>query len=60
MAKKNLKPYKILKNKTQNTWVKAKKLIPGGNMLLSKRPEMFLPISGLLTIKKQKAATWKI
>ena len=27
----------------KNTWSKAKKLIPGGNMLLSKRPEMFLP-----------------
>ena len=24
-------------------WNKAKKIIPGGNMLLSKRPEMFLP-----------------
>ena len=24
-------------------WSKAKKLIPGGNMLLSKRSEMFLP-----------------
>ena len=27
----------------QKLWKKAKKLIPGGNMLLSKRPEMFLP-----------------
>ena len=27
----------------QNLWKKAKKLIPGGNMLLSKRSEMFLP-----------------
>ena len=24
-------------------WDKAKKIIPGGNMLLSKRAEMFLP-----------------
>ena len=29
--------------KGQNLWKKAKKLIPGGNMLLSKRSEMFLP-----------------
>ena len=27
----------------QNLYKKAKKLIPGGTMLLSKRPEMFLP-----------------
>jgi glutamate-1-semialdehyde 2,1-aminomutase len=29
--------------KGQRLWDKAKTLIPGGNMLLSKRPEMFLP-----------------
>ena len=33
----------MVKNKTQLTWKKAKKIIPGGNMLLSKRPEIFLP-----------------
>ena len=27
----------------QKLWKRAKKVIPGGNMLLSKRPEMFLP-----------------
>ncbi|MBI96476.1 glutamate-1-semialdehyde aminotransferase [bacterium] len=27
----------------QALWSRAKKIIPGGNMLLSKRPEMFLP-----------------
>ncbi len=27
----------------QKIWKRAKKIIPGGNMLLSKRPEMFLP-----------------
>ena len=27
----------------QKLWSRAKKIIPGGNMLLSKRPEMFLP-----------------
>ena len=30
-------------NKGQNLYKKAKGLIPGGTMLLSKRPEMFLP-----------------
>ena len=29
--------------KGQKLWKKAKKIIPGGNMLLSKRAEMFLP-----------------
>jgi len=27
----------------QKLWKRAKKIIPGGNMLLSKRPEMYLP-----------------
>ena len=27
----------------QKMWKRAKRIIPGGNMLLSKRPEMFLP-----------------
>ncbi|MCB4421666.1 aminotransferase class III-fold pyridoxal phosphate-dependent enzyme [Synechococcus sp. HB1133] len=30
-------------NSGQKLWRRAKKVIPGGNMLLSKRPEMFLP-----------------
>jgi len=30
-------------NTGQKLWRRAKKVIPGGNMLLSKRPEMFLP-----------------
>jgi glutamate-1-semialdehyde aminotransferase len=30
-------------SKGKNLYIKAKKLIPGGTMLLSKRPEMFLP-----------------
>ena len=29
--------------KGQDLWKRAKTVIPGGNMLLSKRPEMFLP-----------------
>ena len=31
------------KNTGQQLWDKAKKIIPGGNQLLSKRPERFLP-----------------
>ena len=40
---------KIIRNegpqmtKTQKLWRRAKQIIPGGNMLLSKRPELFLP-----------------
>ena len=30
-------------NNGQKLWKKAKQIIPGGNMLLSKRPEQFLP-----------------
>ena len=30
-------------NSGQKLWRRAKRVIPGGNMLLSKRPEMFLP-----------------
>ena len=30
-------------DEAQKMWARAKKVIPGGNMLLSKRPEMFLP-----------------
>ena len=33
------------KNTGQKLWERAKKIIPGGTMLLSKRPEMFLPNS---------------
>ena len=32
-----------LLNTGQKLWKRAKKIIPGGNMLISKRPEMFLP-----------------
>ena len=33
----------MIKNTGQNLYKKAKKIIPGGNHLLSKRPELFLP-----------------
>ena len=44
----------MVKNKTQATWKKAKKIIPGGNMLLSKRPEIFLPNKWPAYFKKAK------
>jgi len=50
---KNLKLFEMNKDikrnggsslgKGQKLWKRAKSIIPGGNMLLSKRPEMFLP-----------------
>ena len=33
----------LTKGQGQNLWQRAKRVIPGGNMLLSKRAEMFLP-----------------
>ena len=41
--------------KASNLWKRAKKLIPGGNMLLSKRPEMFLPDEWPTYFSKSKA-----
>ncbi len=46
LFKKELLIENINKNKTrtgQMLWNKAKKIIPGGNMLLSKNPERYLP-----------------
>lgn len=40
---KKAKKYGNKKGTGQKLWQKAKKLIPGGNQLLSKRSEMFLP-----------------
>ena len=33
------------KNLGQKLWKEAKKIMPGGNMFLSKRPERFLPLN---------------
>ena len=41
-------------NKGQNLYKKAKKIIPGGNQFLSKRPEMFLPDQWPAYYKKAK------
>ncbi len=43
-------------NKGQKLWKKAKKLIPGGNMLFSKRSELILPEKWLSYYSKTKGA----
>jgi len=48
-------------NSGQKLWQKAKKIIPGGNMLLSKRSEMFLPGIWPTYFKKTKGcAVWDL
>ena len=44
----------MTRNKTQRLWLKAKKIIPGGNMMLSKKPELFLPEKWPPYFSKQK------
>ena len=45
----------------QKLWQRAKKVIPGGNMLLSKRPEMYLPDSWPAYFKKtQGCRVWDL
>ena len=41
-------------SKGQQLWKKAKKFIPGGGMLLSKRPDLFLPNSWPVYFSKAK------
>ena len=43
-----------LMNAGQKLWKRAKKVIPGGNMLLSKRPDYFLPNKWPTYFKKTK------
>jgi len=45
------------KNTGQKVWKKAKKLMPGGNMFLSKRPERFLPLKWPTYFLKSKGCT---
>ena len=40
--------------KKNNFWKKSLKIIPGGNLLYSKRPEMFLPEYWPTYFKKSK------
>ena len=44
----------------QKLYKRAKKIIPGGNMLLSKRPEMFLPEKWPAYLAKRKAVKFGI
>ena len=44
----------------EHLWKKAKKLIPGGNMFLSKRPELYLPTKWPTYYKKAKVAIFGI
>lgn len=46
-----------MSNSGQKLWERAKKVIPGGNMLLSKRAEMFLPDQWPAYFSKAKGAT---
>ncbi len=43
-----------MSNKGQKLWERAKEVIPGGNMLLSKRAEMFLPLQWPAYFSKAK------
>ncbi len=52
---------KLNSKKGQALYKKAKKIIPGGNMLLSKRPEIFLPNAWPPYFKKAKGCyVWDI
>ena len=44
----------------QKLWQRAKNVIPGGNMLLSKRPEMFLPDNSAYFKKTQGCRVWDL
>jgi glutamate-1-semialdehyde 2,1-aminomutase len=41
---------------SQKMWQRAKKIIPGGNMLLSKRPELYLPTKWPTYFSKSKGS----
>ena len=48
-------------NNGKKLWKKAKKIIPGGNMLLSKRSEMFAPDQWNSYFKKSKKySVWSL
>ena len=46
--------------KTQKLWRRAKQIIPGGNMLLSKRPELFFQINGPRILSNLKIVVFGI
>ena len=52
---------KLNSKKSQALYKKAKKIIPGGNMFMSKRPEIFLPNAWPPYFKKAKGClVWDI
>ena len=52
---------KLNSKKSQDLYKKAKKIIPGGNMFMSKRPEIFLPNAWPPYFKKAKGClVWDI
>ena len=54
-SNKNIKRNEgAMMGKGQKLWKRAKQIIPGGNMLLSKRAEMFLPEQWPAYFKKSK------
>ena len=46
-------------NKGQKLWNHSKKIIPGGNSLFSKRPELTLPKAWPTYYKKSKGISYK-
>lgn len=53
--------FDVTSSSGQKLWEKAKRLIPGGNMLLSKRAEMFLPSGWPAYYSKAKGCyTWDL
>ena len=53
-SKNNIRNEGHTKNSGEKLWERAKKVIPGGNMLISKRPEEFLPQKWPCYYKKTK------
>ena len=49
-----VQPPVITDGQGQKLWQRAKQVIPGGNMLLSKRPEMFLPDTAMTYFHAQR------
>ena len=48
-------------NKGQKTWVRAKNILPGGTMLFSKNPDLYLPNKWPAYFsKKQESVTYGI
>ena len=44
----------------QELWIKAKQFIPGGGMLLSKRPDLFLPDYWPVYFQSERCSVWDL